>query len=531
MKNSRTFTAVAFGIAGLLAPVLIFGPSAIARSTSSAADRDLNALQSQKQQKRVPAGTAADLESLLAGKPALKSRIVWVTGDGKRQPFDQWTPQMKSRIEGFYQKLMRGEKNLVMHLPTVDKIDPRSGAAYFTADQAFDSYAAYAAHVLYVEAKRLVPWSIANRPAVEVDVLLASESYFSRILPSANTDSNYPAGIKANRDFAEPPEDNALGELNGDPRIGFDFVSGKTSASHKSLIGKNELETLAHLTVWLRDNFGHGAFENQIKHSAAQRWLPDRLTAAPGLAYAVANIGCHSASKMMVDLARSVNIPLLHVRAQESESTDGHFFNRTHGGLVYGWGGPEPRILWHTDEIYAIAGEPSFPLDEHTGTLAKPEIAAQMYFDQRWVSPQTLIKAGFAYKLERVFPEKGFGKSSAHEYEDRGDYGMMIGYWRNRSGCKFEEIFRLSQDYTLYGETLLMLSCKNSLVGQLKSNIEAWKGSLPDAEFHMLRPVKDYDERAKAWLKAVGGCQKYQELYQQWQNNRGKNLMRKEGGL
>ncbi len=527
MKNSLSFKPVAWGTAALIVAILAFNPPAIGRPAPSTADAEIGASLFQRQQRQVPSRTAADLEILLAGKPALKSRIVWVTGDGKRQLFDQWTPTMKSRIGEFYQKMMRAEKNLGMRLPALDKIDPRSGRAFFTADQAFDSYAASVAHVLFVEARRLVPWSIAARPAEELDALLASDSYVSRILPSANTEANYPAGIKANRDFAETPENAALGELNGDPRIGFDFLSGKTSVSHKSLIGKNELETLAHLTVWLRDNVGHGDLENQISHSSAVRWLTDRLRAAPGLAYAVSNNGCHSASKLMVDLARSVNIPLLHVRAQENDRTDGHFFNRTHGGLVYGWGAPEPRVLWHTDEIYADSGEPSFPLDEQTGTLAEPERAAQMYFDQRWVSPSTLIKAGFAYKLERVYPEKGFGKSSAHEYEDRGDYGLMIGYWRNKGGSKLEEIFRLSQDYALCGETLMMLSCKNILIPQLRSNIKAWKGPSSDGELHMLRPVKDYDERAKAWLNAVGGCRKFQDLYQQWQKNRGNNLLPK----
>jgi len=40
-------------------------------------------------------------------------------------------------------------------------------------------------------------------------------------------------------------------------------------------------------------------------------------------------------------------------------------------------------------------------------------------------------------------------------------------------------------------------------------------------------PLKDYDERAKAWLKAVGGSSKYQEMMKQWQNIRGKNLLRR----
>jgi hypothetical protein len=504
---------------------LAFGAFLVSGAASAPQYPDLAASPSQRPLKPAQSSAqSADLEAFLADHPTLKARIVWITGDGSRQPFDAWTPHMKSRIEQFYQKFLRGDRNAGIHRPTVDKIDSRSGRAFFTADQAFDSYAAFAAHVLYVEAKHLVPWSLVQRPASELDVLLAGPSYFARIKPSSST--QYPAGIKPNRDFMEPAEADALGELNGDPRTVFDFVSGKTSPAHQRLIGKDELDTLARLTVWLRDNFGHGEMENQIEHSQAGRWLEDRLRPGPGVAYGVANMGCHSASKLMVDLARSVNIPLLHVRAQQSDDTSGHLFNRTHGGLVYGWGGPNPRVLWHTDEIYAVSGEPSYPLDEKTGALAAPEQAAQMYFDQRWVSPQTLMKAGFVYKLERVFPEKGFGKSSAGAYEDREDYGMMIGYWKNKGGSSLEDIFRLSQDYAIYGETLLMLACKDSLVPQLESNIKAWRGPLPASEIAFLRPARDYDERMKAWLNAVGGCPKHEKLYRQWEANRGKGLLR-----
>ena len=474
-------------------------------------------------------GNATDLETLLGRLPTVKSRIIWTTGDGKKLPFDQWTPAMKSRISLFYQKLNAGETNLGMRLPTLDKIHANSGRAYFTADQAFDVYAAHVAHVLYVEANRLVPWSIASRPATELDVLLAGECYFSRIKPSAS--ANYPADIQANLDFQETPENSALGELNGDPRIGYDFLAGKTSATHKRLIGKTKLETLVNLTFWMRDDLGHGELGKSNPNAATQRWLQNRLHAGAGVPYALANDGCHSASKLMVDLARSVNIPLLHVRSQETDAAQGHFFNRTHGGLVYNWGGREPRVLSHTDDIYANADDPCFPLDEQTGKLATPERAAQLYFDQRWASPQTLMKAGFAYKLERVFPEEGFGVSSAKKYEDRYDYGMMIGYWKNKGGSKLERIFSLAQQYVLYSKTLLGYACRHSgqqkfQSGQLTSNIKKWKGPYQDEDLPMLRPIKDYEERINAWLQAAGGCEKFKELSEQWKNSQGHDLMK-----
>jgi hypothetical protein len=141
-----------------------------------------------------------------------------------------------------------------------------------------------------------------------------------------------------------------------------------------------------------------------------------------------------------------------------------------------------------------------------------------------------LTKAGFAYKLERIHPPKGFGANSAGVYEDRADYGMMIGYWKNRGGSHLESLFRLEQDYAFCGQTLLMLSCKNILEAQLASNIKSYKGALSEREIPALHTLKEYDERAKAWLKAVGGCAKYEEMMKQWENNRGKNLLRHAPG-
>jgi len=82
--------------------------------------------------------------------------------------------------------------------------------------------------------RHLVPWSIQSRPTAELDQLLASGSYFARIIPSVSP-NEYPAGIQPNRDFQEAPQDEDQAELIGDPRVGFDFLSGKTSVTHAAL--------------------------------------------------------------------------------------------------------------------------------------------------------------------------------------------------------------------------------------------------------------------------------------------------------
>jgi hypothetical protein len=398
---------------------------------------------------------------------------------------------------------------------------------YFTADQAFELYAANVALVLFVEANHLVPWSIQSHPPIELEELLASSSYFARIKPAPN--NYYPAGIQANRDFTEPPENEGLGELTEDPRVAYDFVSGKTSALHKSLVGETELDTLVNLTDWLHGNADHGPMaEERITPDKGQRRLADRLRGLPPGQMVTALQGCHSASKLMVDLARAVNIPLLHTRAPDNIKGDAnsHFFNRTHGGLVYGWGGRAPRVLWHTDEIYAMPGRICFPINARTGALATPQEAAQQYFDEMWTTPERLAKAGFVYHLERVFPEKGYGHTSRHQSEDRFDYGMMSGHWQKKGTSQLDTIFQFIHDSAMCSGPLLQSAARRTnpkvpLLGNLKN----WKGDFTDEELPLLLSNEEYFSRAAACLKAIGGADKLPDLIAQAKANRGKNLM------
>ena len=178
-----------------------------------------------------------ELEAWLNQTPVLKDHMVWVSGDGKRHPFNDWSPAQQQRLDLFYRRLAAGSREMGMHGPSPTLIDPDSNRAYFTADQAFELYAATVAHILWVENRHLVPWSIQSRPGPELDMLLASSSYCARIKPASN--NTYPAAIRAGRDFMELPEHDQLGDLNGDPRIGFDFLTGKTSATHRSLVAES----------------------------------------------------------------------------------------------------------------------------------------------------------------------------------------------------------------------------------------------------------------------------------------------------
>ena len=489
----------------------------------------------------IPGVSAAsgDLEAWLDKTPVLKDRLLWISGDGKHHKFDDWTAGQKQRLDLFYGRLAAGARDLGMRGPSPGLVDLSSGRAYFTTDQAFDLYAASVAHVLWVENRHLVPWSIQARSVPELDMLLASSGYCARIKPAPNNE--YPSSIRAGRDFIELPEHDQLGDLNGDPRIGFDFLTGKTSATRRNLVANSELQTLINITAWFRDNLDHGPIDDKRnERSGRQRFLDQRLRAPSGEHLAIAVNGCHSAAKLFVDLARSVNIPILYATALDNMNGNGsgNYFNHTHAGLVYGWAGPKPRILWHADDIYATPGRICFPLDPATGTLATPEQADRQYFDERWVTPAAIRKAGFDYRLQRVIPGQGYAHHSRGKSEDRFDYGTCMGSWKKSGESRLDDLLQLSHDCVLCGKPVLEDAVRGIKPGQSDDSrirelltrrldylIKLDLGDFTEEQVPLARTVRDSADHIIACIKALGGPEKINEIIAESKARRGNNLL------
>jgi hypothetical protein len=465
--------------------------------------------------------TTTELEIRLERCPALKNALIWRYGSGKAMGYRRWPKYMKRRLSELFDLLCKGETNLNLQLPSLQSIYPNNHAAYFTREVAFDVYAAHAAHVLYVEAKRLVPWSITTLPHTQLKVLLSSDSYHAPIAHWKY--GNYPPGIQAGRDFQEAPQHRQLAEFISDPRIGYDFLTGHTSRSGKNLIGSSMEDTLANLTVWLLDNVGHG---DRSQRTDQQLWLSGRLKAVVPHKVTLAIVGCHSASKLMVDLARSVNIPLLHVRTQDDDRKGSHFFNRTHGGLVFRWGEPTPpRILWHTDELYAfVDSNPCFPIRDDGAQLSSKE-AVKLHFETRWRTPAQLIASGFYYHLHLVRPGVGFGVPVSSNGYDRYNYGMMAGYWKKEGSSNLAGLARLEQDYELCSKGLLYLFCRQVLNSQLAILLDQYKGGLSPADFPSQYAIAEYSNRAEAAIASLGGCATFAQAVSDWADGRGSDLI------
>jgi len=497
------------------------------------------------------------LEEGLDNCPILRDSIVWETGDdGQLITFNQWSADRKQVLYDHYDQLMAGGEKVPLFIACPDpkkNIHATSHDLYLSANEAFHIYAAHVAWALYVEAKKLVPWSLAAQSKDGRDEIFASYRYHSRIKPSQSIEF-YPTHIKPDQDFQPLFQDQGYGVLRCDPRIGYWFVKGQ-SPEHpwqtENLLGASEEKTLAKLTRWFRVNVGHGdtiSREEMLKRGV---FLQDRLKAQwenssnPNRWLIDSWAGCHTASALFYDLAKSVNIPLRHVSTMEDHHGGGaNFHNVTHGGLVYRWDTPNARVLWHTDNIYADANnDPIFPIDGQGNPLSAEE-ADTKYFEAFWVSPGEIKSWGFEYKLELVNPQlvnQKFYASSQGAWEDSYDFGYMAGYWlrSDRAMNEYDDdkpvinpkwkndlhsLYRLERLYQLCSWDLVLYYAFQGENG--KGYLEIELNNYEQMKRELFRPwwLHAHDEywvRSKACVNAYGGGPTVVGLEKSWSEKRG----------
>ena len=347
------------------------------------------------------------LEYRLSGCDDLRNEITWETATGERWVYDNWTRAQKDRLNQLFRLLLDGARDLHLDCPdpaaNVSLRTRPDGATcmFLTANQAFDIYAAHVAHVFFLEATGAVSWSILDLPSAELQELLCSDRYHVRILSTPlATDPvpYYPAHIRPGRDFQLPFRVQMTVKPIGlccDPRIGYRFIRGTNSASHTDRLGSTENETLANLSFWFSANVGHGgeALDSTRAYYVAHTFLQDRLRAEHrDWGYAnwtgiFAQSGCQTASNLLHDLARSLNIPLLNIQMFESGGV--------HQGLLYRWQRSGARILHHTDDLYIAEGFAPFFLVRSDGLRATPAESIRRFFEVSWPLREEMIPFGY----------------------------------------------------------------------------------------------------------------------------------------
>jgi hypothetical protein len=209
---------------------------------------------------------------------------------------------------------------------------------------------AQVAHVLWLEISKKIPWRLAEWTNKELSFLFSSKVYFEALY--------HPKLKKIFYGVIESSRHESTENMLGDPRIAYRFMS-KEPERQKNLIGKTPEDTLANISDWFHDylfhNPAYGEKYSSTKFLAKHPMLEHRLVKHQVHIYPqpvyLALGGCGSASSLMADLARSVNIPLQKINNLLG-NPDGTSFG--HSGLKYEKGGQKKnfRFLIHTDHLY-----------------------------------------------------------------------------------------------------------------------------------------------------------------------------------
>jgi hypothetical protein len=451
---------------------------------------------------------AGTLESRLAGCDDLRSEITWETATGARILYDGWSRPQKDRLNQLFQRLLDGVADLGLDCP-----DPAANMAlrvrpdgatcmFLTANQAFDTYAAHVAHVFYLEATGAVPWSILDLPSAEMQELLSSDRYHVRILntPLASDPvPYYPAHILPLRDFQLPYRVQMTAKPIGlccDPRMGYWFIRGMHSVSHADRLGPTDDATLANLTYWFSSNIGHGgeAVDSTPAYYIAHTYLQDRLRSEHrDWGYAAwtgifSPSGCQSASNLLHDLARSVNIPLLNIEMTMP--------GEVHQGLLYHWQRADARIVHHTDDLYIATTLAPFYLVHADGTPASAAESVRSFFEVGWQLLDAMLDFGFHHS-----PSYDLSFSPAMDCPITGVSG---GGWGSIAAAA---TFVLEKRYQLCSWRAFM---EEYCAGRMSAADLTTGGAV------LLHPYADYQARAALCAAAYGMCAGLTTLKAAW---------------
>jgi len=425
-----------------------------------------------------PSASAASLEEYLLVNPAIASRIVWTNAKGKDIPYSRWSAAEKAELLHLFRLMEEGATDLGLDCGQAARFHDDQAAVFYKKQKAWRIYLAHVAHTLRLSARRIVPWSLTDLLPEELDQFLASRSYFSWI---AKRDAQVPAEIRPGIDFASRPEENFSMAAICDPRDGLRFLTGENATESYSLLGASPKETVMKLSLFLRDNTVHG---DPDELNDGKFLLRDRLKKSKDFPGITAYAGCHSAAKLLFDLARSVNIPLLLVAVHDNPSafkpSEGSFLG--HRGLVFDWARATPLVLWHADELYANGYMPVF---------LPPALRDEAFLRKTWLSPAELLQLGFTFQLRQQ--RNPFRSENVMRFPS---LGIDLGKWRNDKAVRD---FAISQEENLCSAGLLEKICKE---GQSAS------------------------PKARTCLENAGGCKAVLEVIDQYSADFGSKSKR-----
>jgi hypothetical protein len=105
------------------------------------------------------------------------------------------------------------------------------------------------------------------------------------------------------------------------------------------------------------------------------------------------------------------------------------------------------------------------------------------------------------------------------------DYGWFCGQWNRKGKSNLSMYYQMIFDYDLCSGTLLDQYLRNNVEGYFADTIKQFRGDYSDQELPHLHSFKEYQARAEAGIKALGGAEKVRKLLDGYEKTRGKDLL------
>ncbi|QQR81479.1 MAG: hypothetical protein IPJ69_05000 [Deltaproteobacteria bacterium] len=459
-------------------------------------------------------------------------QLLWQLGNGEIVAYSEWDREKKNKLQDLYNRFRRYQRDLGVSCPqNANTVIQRSNiqSNYISAQQAFDLYSAHIAWFLFTETNpEIIPWSLYQFTQTELAELLSSQNYFNIITSSMYTEEDYPERILPGRDYQFVSHRALMASVSCDPRNGYGFLVGtNTRASdRRNLIARSPSETLVNISYFAHQHFTHGNLSdanNDIRNHYFT--LSDRLRNTEGVGI-VQYGGCHSATSLIYDLAKSIKIPLKVIFTYQLPTNgDGSLPSEVssrersyHEGLVFNWSNVSTvRVLPHTDLTYANF-TPFFPGSLSSASAASQEEKKRSLFNNIWLTPESARRRGFQYLPHLPAITVGL-VPLLQSMADRPSLGVMGGYWLRgcvdgAEGC-LENVFIQERGYNLcsWNDYVRFYCLYHDLSVEFytrflrESYIDPAPFSIPG-----LLNVEQRIERAQMCVMANGGCNNIRDI-------------------
>ncbi len=474
--------------------------------------------------------TGTSFESRVTGCPQLANQILWQQPNGTRVRFNDWTSAQKARINELYDRIQRNVPDLGVRCPVPqDRVNIEYKQIFISAEEAFDMYAAFIAQAIYLEANRLVPWSLLDNPTPENQSILDSSQYFSviTVYREGETLSDVRGRYRPGTAYQSPAwQMGSASLLNCDPRIPYLFLNGTYSATRSNLLGSDQDTTIKNISWWFHENVYHGAglARENPDWVRGQVFLANRLaqrevSAPMGITRGIeSSEGCHSASNLFLELARGINIPirifwyLSHGGAPVADFTQ----SRAHMGIAYHWTRPDARVVLHADDLY-VQYKNIFAItpDEHVMSI---EATKNIFFNRIWMTVGEAESWGNRYyrPLPLILPGQDINQTLPVRPSSRPDLGYFGAYSHVRTisdgAYVGGSLLNFQREYELCGwPNFLNAYCGDTTEGHANFHweMQVRARSLPDlsSPLPITSTVDDYMNQASACVRINGGCE------------------------